>query len=370
MTASPSSGDDGRNVLLDTSWRPDAQELTPRLARWVAEHFRAPCRLVDAAFPEEGGSSLNLMFSVEHEAGEVHRYVARMSSPVPRMRTLPDEDVGREARFMRVVRQNTSLPVPEVLFHEADAAWLGGPFLVMPRVEGRPWPSDPPYNFGGWVLESPPDVQADMQRRLVAVLGELHTVDTDRCDLSGLQRPTLGADVLECQLNYIRELYEWGRAGVRYPLVETALEQLAASRPRRSDAPCVNWGDARAGNLLFDGSRVTAVLDWEGAALGYPEVDVAFVCMMHRYYQQRAESRGIPGLPQLFRPADMTAEYAAVSGRELQDLWWYETLGATRAAAIQVRVVTRARAGREWETEDVDQVLSIKPVLHELLSRH
>jgi aminoglycoside phosphotransferase (APT) family kinase protein len=45
--------------------------------------------------------------------------------------------------------------------------------------------------------------------------------------------------------------------------------------PERADPPCVNWGDARAANLLFDNGEVRAVLDWEGACLGDPEVDAA-----------------------------------------------------------------------------------------------
>ncbi|MFD0068233.1 phosphotransferase family protein [Streptomyces sp. NPDC056689] len=354
----------GRNNLLDTSWRPDADELTERLTGWVAERFPAGSRLVQAAFPEEGGSSLNLMFSVEDQEQKIERYVARMSSLSPQQQTFPDEDLERETRFMRVVRRHTNLPVPEILHYEGDCSWLGSPFLVMPRVDGRPWPSDPPYNFSGWVLDATPEERADMQRRLIAVIAEIHQVSADRCDLREFERPHLGSDPLECQLNYIRELYEWGRGDVRYPLVETALERLSSSMPRRSEPACINWGDSRAGNLLFHEGKVTAVLDWEGASLGRPEVDVGFLCLMHRYYQQRAESLGIRGLPEAFRPSDVAAEYARLTGRELDDLLWYETLGATRAAAIQVRVM--ARAGGPDHGSDPDQALSIAPVLRDL----
>jgi aminoglycoside phosphotransferase (APT) family kinase protein len=361
----------GRNALLDTSWRPDTADLAARLAQWVEQRFPAGHRLGAAAFPSEGGSSLNLQFGVEHPDGPPQRFVARLASPGPQYAIFPDENLEREARYMRVVREHSDVPVPEVQFVEDDPSWLGTPFLVLPHLPGRPWPSDPPYNFAGWVLEASPAQRRRMQRQLVTVLAGIHQVDERRVDLRGFARPELGDTALEAQVNYLCRFYDWGRDGVRYPLVESALAYLSATVPARPEPACVTWGDARTGNLLFAGERVSAVLDWEGAALGYPEVDLAFGCLMHRYYQQRAEAQGFPGLPEAFRPADMAAEYAEVSGRRVADLGWYELLGAARAAVIQVRFVTRASlasgAPTHQSTLDPDAALSIRPLLRELL---
>ena len=109
--------------------------------------------------------------------------------------------------------------------------------------------------------------------------------------------------------------------------MEQALDWLRDHLPSRSDPPCVNWGDARAGNILFADGEVSAVLDWEGACLGYPEVDIAFVWLMHRYYQQRAEAKGIAGLPELFRAQDMAGQYASVTGYTPAGLHWFQVLG-------------------------------------------
>jgi len=209
---------------------------------------------------------------------------------------------------MAVVRAATGLPVPAVLRHERDRSWLGAPFFITPRHQGRAWPSDPPYNFSGWVLESTPAERAAMRRAFVSVLAQIHAVTADRHDLSGLARPRPCEPVLEAQVRSVRSLYDWARARRGYPVVERALRWLADHGPSRTDPACVTWGDARPGNLLFADGNVTAVLDWEGATLGYPELDVAFVCVMHRYYQARAEAHGVPGLPELFRPAELAAE--------------------------------------------------------------
>jgi aminoglycoside phosphotransferase (APT) family kinase protein len=361
----------GRDALLaDSSWRPDVEELTARLRRWVEAKFTAGYRLARAAYPDEGGSSFNLLFDVTGD-GNVARYVARLASPGPAYQTFPDESLSRQVRYLEVLRANSGVPVPEVTFYESDSRWLGTPFFVMPRYRGRAWPSDPPYNFGGWVLDLPAEERARMQDVLVSVMAGIHSVRADRFDLSEFSRPWLGATPLEWQVNYIRELYEWARGAQRYPLVERTLHWLRDSLPSRPDPPCVNWGDARAGNLLFADGEVTAVLDWEGACLGYPEVDLAFVWLMHRYYQQRAQAQGIPGLPELFRAEDLAAQYASRTGYTPADLHWFQVLGAARAAAIQVRFVARARAGGRESgpppAASPDQALGISPVLAELL---
>ena len=56
-------------------------------------------------------------------------------------------------------------------------------------------------------------------------------------------------------------------------------------------------GDARIGNILWHEHRPVAVLDWEMAALGPVEVDVAWISWMHRFFQDLAERFGMPGIP-------------------------------------------------------------------------
>lgn len=54
-----------------------------------------------------------------------------------------------EYRLMRILDADTDIPVPPVLWYEPDPGYLGAPFLVMRRIEGRvptdmpPWTSWP-----------------------------------------------------------------------------------------------------------------------------------------------------------------------------------------------------------------------------------
>ncbi|GAF47633.1 phosphotransferase family protein [Rhodococcus wratislaviensis] len=359
----------GSNALLDPSWRPDVEKITRDLASWLDRCAPDLGTIAAARFPDEGGSSFNLLFDTERPDGSTGSYVAKLGSPASYFVTFPDENLGRQRRVVELVRSVGGLPAPEVLHHEDDEAWLGAPFFIMPRYPGRPWPSDPPYNFAGWVKDASAQSRRAMQDAFVDVLTGVHSVTTATSDLAFLERPDLGATPLAAQVGYLDQYYEWARAGARFPIVERSLAWLREHLPTRTEAGCLTWGDARAGNLLFDRERVTAVLDWEGAALGHPEVDVAFCEVMHRYYQLRAESHGFDGLPDLFRGEDLASQYAARTGRELRDLQWYRVLGATRAATIQVRFVCRplpAKAGGTSELRD-DSRLTIAPLLRHLL---
>ena len=57
---------------------------------------------------------------------------------------------------MRILDSDTDIPVPPVLWYEPDPGYLGAPFLVMRRIEGRVPTDMPPYHTGGWVTEISP----------------------------------------------------------------------------------------------------------------------------------------------------------------------------------------------------------------------
>ena len=59
---------------------------------------------------------------------------------------------------MRALHDRTDVPAPNVLFSEPEPSVLGGPFLVMERIDGRVPPDDPPYTISGWLLELAPDM--------------------------------------------------------------------------------------------------------------------------------------------------------------------------------------------------------------------
>ncbi|KAK2015624.1 hypothetical protein LZ32DRAFT_602281 [Colletotrichum eremochloae] len=79
-----------------------------------------------------GGGAFNKLYIVKNAEKEV---VARVTLPVePKWKTLS------EVATMQWVRQNTGLPVPEVLGFNADRGNpIGFEWIIMSKVPGRPW---------------------------------------------------------------------------------------------------------------------------------------------------------------------------------------------------------------------------------------
>ena len=173
-------------------------------------------------------------------------------------------------------------------------------------------------------------------RATVGVLARLHEITPANHDLSFLAQPRHGASALDQQLGYQRWYYEWARNGVTYPLIERTLAWLDEHRPPEGD-PVLNWGDARIGNVLYVDFEPAAVLDWEMATLGPPELDLGWFVFIHE-----TALMWMPDLPGFGNRGDVIRRYELSLGREVVNLRWYEVWAGMRAAAIQAQLVRRA----------------------------
>jgi aminoglycoside phosphotransferase (APT) family kinase protein len=238
----------------------------------------------------------------------------------------------------------------------------------MRRIDGDAPPDLPPYVFAGWVTEASPAQRARMQAGLVDVLAGVHSLTPDEHDLDFLRRPEHGDTPLAQQLGYQRWYYEWARNGETYPLIECTFDWLEVHRPSEGP-PVLNWGDSRLGNVLFRDFEPVGVLDWEMAALGPAEVDVAWAVFLHRFFQDLATTFGMAGLPDFMVRDDVVAAYAAATRRELRDLDWFEVFAALRFAIVSVRTSTRDIAyGRREPTGDPDDLVMFRGLLERMIS--
>jgi aminoglycoside phosphotransferase (APT) family kinase protein len=120
--------------------------------------------------------------------------------------------------------------------------------------------------------------------------------------------------------------------------------------------------------MMFHDHRVVAVLDWEMAAVAPPEVDIGWMCYLHSFFQDLAVQLGAPGLPGMFRPAEVAESYANASGRTPQDLRWYIAYAAMRHGAIMRRVTERAIFFGEAEMpDDIDDLIIHRATLRGML---
>jgi aminoglycoside phosphotransferase (APT) family kinase protein len=327
----------------------------------------------DAALDEVGApagtgmSSETLLFSVRRAGGAPERYAARLAPDPATAPVFPEYDLDLQRRCMELVRAETDVPVPATPWYEPDPRWLGTPFLVMERMDGVAPTDVPPYVFGGWVCDATPEQRARMESAAVGVLAALHELTPERCDLAFLDRPRHGRTPLDQHLGYQRWYSEWARDGRPVPLIERTFAWLDEHRP--TEGPTVlNWGDARIGNILWRDFEPAAVLDWEMAALGPAEVDVAWIVWLHRFFQDLAERYGMPGLPDLLRRDAVATAYEARAGRPVRDLEWYEVFAALRHAVITVRTMGRSIAfGQSPAPDDPDDIVTFRPLLEAML---
>src|SRR5256886_11798356 len=129
------------------------------LAKWLGDPARLPgARITDLQTPEFSGfSSETLMVDVE--CGDTAAALAMRVAPL-HYKVFPETRFAEEYRLMRILDSGTDIPVPPVLWYEPDPGYLGAPFLVMRRIEGRGATHMPPSHTRGAGTESGPGRRA------------------------------------------------------------------------------------------------------------------------------------------------------------------------------------------------------------------
>jgi aminoglycoside phosphotransferase (APT) family kinase protein len=269
---------------------------------------------------------------------------------------------------MRIVENNSDVPVPPTYWCEPDGGPIGAPFFVMQRVEGIVPPDVPPYPFTGWILESSADDLRRMQDRTVEVLAKLHAIDAD---LSLLESVNPGDTPLRRHVADLRDFYAWvvEQGGRRSPLIDRSFDWVEAHWPASDQGQAVlSWGDSRIGNVMYRDYTPVAVLDWEMAATAPREVDVAWMITIHRFFQDLAEKVGMAGIPGFQRREDIEAEYERLTGYACQDLDWHTAYAALRYAVVMFRIGSRAQLFGEMPMDaDPEDMILHKEMLAAML---
>lgn len=345
------------------------EELARILESWFTARLGERVRIADVAIPEGTGmSSETLLMTLNH--GQSDSIVVRLAPDMNDWPVFPVYDLAAQARAMSLVGSRSSVPVPEVLFVETDSTILGSPFLVMKRVTGRALPDMPPYVFGGSYMDA---LTVEDQRRLgrsvAALQARIHAIDLDAAERDGVDLsflPPRHGSAIERLLAEQRAYYDWARGDLRLPIIERALERLDATAPRNPGPTVINWGDARPGNVLFEGLLPTAVLDWEMVNLGPAGVDVGWLIFMHRFFQSLADVFEMPGFPEFCRADDITTAYVEAGGRPIEDLDWYIRFASLRFAAIAIRTSLREVAyGNRDMPQDPEDLIMHKDMLYQ-----
>jgi aminoglycoside phosphotransferase (APT) family kinase protein len=201
-------------------------------------------------------------------------------------------------------------------------------------VQGRVPTDQPPYHAGGWLHEVTPAEREAIWLGGFDAMARIHRLDIDEAGFGFLRRPGLGANGLDQELAYYEKYFDWASQGRPNPVLEAAHAFLAANKPVGEPEGIV-WGDARIGNIIFDGTEPAAVLDWEMVTVGSPEKDVAWSVFVDRHHSEGIETPRLPGFPSY---ADSVAFYEERSGHRVKHLHYYQVYAGYRFGIIMLRI--------------------------------
>ncbi len=302
----------------------------PLLTPWLTE--RLPELEPPLRFTRVGEGQSNLTFRLDDAAG--HAMVLRRP-PLGEI-LASAHDMEREHRILSGLAA-VGARVPQTLAYCDDAQVTGAPFYVMEHVDGLIVTKVETAELLA------PDARAAAARSLVQTLTELQAVDLDAAGLGDFKRPESLAS---------RQLRRWTRQWHAsktedLPVIEETAELLAARMPEELESVLVH-GDYRLDNaVLSPDGDVRAVLDWELCTVGDPLADVG---LLVAYWNELGSAAGQAGA--LFREpvtavvgfptgAELAAEYARASGRDLTELSFWIAFAYWKVAIIVEGVYRR-----------------------------
>jgi aminoglycoside phosphotransferase (APT) family kinase protein len=231
--------------------------MTVDLSRRLLAYVRG--ELADAALEyAEPPVAISGGYDTEILAFRLRRAPAPWSRPLILRRLGAEHDPIRALRERDIQNAVAGLgfPAPNVLVASADPGAIGGAFLIMERMPGRP------------MLEVRKIGVADVLSRTQL---RLHALDAD---------PLLRAadrTAARESMTFDGMLARTGRRIAARSIhgLERALSWLTAQRPAEAERPVICHGDFHPQNILMEHGVVTGVIDWPNALVADPAYDVA-----------------------------------------------------------------------------------------------
>jgi aminoglycoside phosphotransferase (APT) family kinase protein len=323
---------------MPTPWQRNLEQDGPKFEAWLRRQLGGArdLTLTPLVAPTSSGFSNETLLC---EATWTDAGAPRRESLVVRIQptgyqVFPEYDMGLQFRTMQLLAQ-TDVPVPRVLWLETqDDSIFGAPFYVMAKVAGRVPTDQPPYHVGGWMMEISPAERRAIFLGGFEAMARIHKLDLDATGFGFLRRPELGANGLEQELAYYERYLEWAGAGREQPVAEAARSWLQKNKPSGEPEGLV-WGDARIGNIIFDGTKLAAVLDWEMVTCGSPEKDIGWAVFLDRHHSEGLGAPRLEGFPSY---DECMAYYESRTGHRVAHLHYYQVFAGFRFSVVMMRI--------------------------------
>jgi aminoglycoside phosphotransferase (APT) family kinase protein len=318
----------------------DPDEVAAILTRWLATKTgsAAATEVFDVQAPSSNGFSNETILCRTRTAGAAaateKRLVVRVA-PTKHLLFL-DAQFSTQYRVMRTLSDGgTGIPLPSLGWYEEDPQYLGVPFFTMDHVEGDVPADNLPYTMEGWVIEATPEQQERMWWSGIEALAAVHRTDWRSLGLEWLVAGAAEPPGIAQQMAYYRRFLDWAADGLRVPILESTWQWLVEHRPTEAGEVVLSWGDSRIGNIIWDNFGAAAVLDWEMASLGQPEMDLGWWLYFDRQF---SEGLGVPRPAGFGSHKDTIERYSELIGRPMQNIFFYEVFSGFRFAVVMLRL--------------------------------
>lgn len=280
------------------------------------------------------GGSQNEIYELRR--GDLHCAMRIPPSTAP---TARDAGIVREWRIIEALN-GTDVPHTEAIAVCTDPSVLGRTFYLMGFVDG--W--SPMQTHGKWPAPFDTDVEArqGLAFQLVEGAALLSKVDWQAKGLADLGRP---------EGFHERQVDRWTTfleriKGRELPGFDEASAWLRTHKPI-DFIPGIMHGDYQFANVMFRNgapAQLAAIVDWEMGTIGDPKLDLGWV--IHTWPEDTGGGEGGVG-----GYVDMTAmpprskvleHYAAVSGRQVDDIDYYCVLAKWKLAVVLEQGYQRA----------------------------
>jgi aminoglycoside phosphotransferase (APT) family kinase protein len=191
----------------------------------------------------------------------------------------------------------TGVPIPRAYWIDPEGKWLERPAFILERVAGT-------SDFPALMRPEGAEISRGVAEHLVEVAAQLHTADWKALGLDFLPATSVETAAAQ-QVEYWESLFRRHRLEP-HPAMVGAFIWLKEHQPV-ADRITVVHGDFRYGNLLYEGKRINALLDWEMVHLGDPVEDLTWayralwtpagVMSLEEFAERYTKASGIPVHP-------------------------------------------------------------------------
>ncbi len=257
-----------------------------------------------------------------------------------------ESDLATEFQVISALK-GTGVPAPAACWIDPDGSQLGAPAIILERVAGT-------TDILALRAPEPGERNRAVALAFADAAAALHTVHHGTTALAFLGETTPQSAAAE-QIAYWESLFLKHRMEP-HPAIVYAFRWLKDHQPVADRVTLVH-GDFRLGNFLYEGTRITALLDWEMAHLGDPAEDVAWA------YRTL-------WTPEMHLSLDaFVARYEARSGIRLrpENLLFYRLFGEIKHAVISITAARSFADGRTRNLRLADRMTMVPPCVQQFL---